>query len=75
MFLAVAYGAALACQVTIQEVAPTTWFTAASLSPVALLGAWLGHKLSDRVSALHFRLIVFIILIFTSTIMLITALY
>ena len=75
VFFVVAYGAALACQITVQGVALSTWITAASLSPVALLGAWLGHKLSHRISALYFRLIVFIILILTSTIMLLTALY
>ncbi len=75
VFFVAAYGAALACQVSVQGVELNTWITAASLSPIALLGVWIGHKLSGRVSAMYFRLIVFIILIITSSIMLFTALY
>jgi uncharacterized membrane protein YfcA len=75
VYFVVAYGAALVCQMTVQGIELNTWITAASLCPVALLGVWFGHKLSSRVSALYFRLIVFIILIITSCIMLFTALY
>jgi uncharacterized membrane protein YfcA len=74
VFFVVAYGAALACQMTVQGIEVQTWKLAFSLSPVALLGVWLGHKLSSKVSALHFRLIVFLTLIITSSAMLISVL-
>jgi uncharacterized membrane protein YfcA len=74
VFFVVAYGAALGCQMTVQGIEEQTWIMALTLCPVALLGVWLGHKLSSRVSALHFRLIVFVTLIITSTAMLISVL-
>lgn len=74
VFFVVAYGAALGCQMTVQGVEVQTWKTALSLCPVALLGVWFGHKLSSKVSALHFRLIVFVTLIITSSAMLISVL-
>ena len=74
VFFVLAYGVALACQMAVQTIQPGTWKTAFSLCPVALLGVLLGYKLSDVVSALYFRLIVFATLIITSITMLLSVL-
>ncbi len=75
VFFVVAYAAALGCQLTVQGIELHTWKTALGLSPVALLGVWLGHKLSGIVSAHYFRMTVFIILIITSSVMLYSVIF
>jgi uncharacterized membrane protein YfcA len=74
VFFVVAYGAALGSQMMVQGIELQTWKTALGLCPVALLGVWLGHRLSGVVSALYFRLLVFSTLIITSIIMLLSVL-
>lgn len=66
VYFIIAYGLALGFQMATLGVAAQTWTTALSLSPIALLGVYIGHKLAPIVSPALFRLIIFFTLIITS---------
>ena len=70
VFFILAYGLALICQMATQGIENQTWTTAAILSPAALSGVYIGHKLAPLLSIFYFRLIVFITLALTSLAML-----
>lgn len=74
VFLILAYGMALVCQMITQGIDIQTWRLAASLFPAALAGVFIGHKLAPFISVFYFRLIVFLILLVTSLVMLVNVL-
>jgi uncharacterized membrane protein YfcA len=69
-FFVFAYSGALITQTLFIGVDSETWATGGILIPIAVLGAMVGHWLSDKISENYFKLVVLVILLLTGCIML-----
>jgi len=69
-FFVCSYSGALITQSLFIGVDGETWTTGGILIPIAVLGAMVGHWLSDKISENYFKLVVLLILLLTGSLML-----